>query len=372
MTALGTRSAAGTRPAPVGRPGPGPERVRDVADFVAHGRRTARALVGGDAPDTPGPEHPWYPALWHALGEASRGGSRVRPRLLLTAYRALGGEDEAAAGHVAEAVELLHSAFVIHDDVIDHDAVRRGRPNVSGTFETLARSAGGDAEAAGQLGATAGILAGDLALVGAVAMVARTPAPGHVVGRLLDLVEDAVRVTAAGELEDVRFGLGIGTPSLTQVLATEERKTAAYSFALPLQAAAVLVDTAWTLAVLEDLGRIGALVGTAFQLADDLLGTFGDPALTGKSTLSDLREGKVTALIAHARDTTAWPVVAAHLGDPELSEEDADTVRAALETCGAREFVEGLVTAHLAGARETALRAGLPGELVAALTDVTR
>lgn len=370
MTTLGTRPPGGTRTTPAGRTRA--DRGHDVASFVAHGHRAAAGLVGGHAPADPGPDQPWYPALWHALGEASRGGGRVRPRLLLTSYRALGGEDEAAAAHVAEAVELLHSAFVIHDDVIDHDDVRRGRPNVSGTFEALARSAGADAVAAGQLGATAGILAGDLALVGAVAMVARTTAPGHVVGRLLDLVEDAVRVTAAGELEDVRYGLGIGIPSLSQVLATEERKTAAYSFALPLQAAAVLVDSPWALAALADLGRIGHLVGTAFQLADDLLGTFGDPARTGKSTLSDLREGKITALVAHARDTDSWPVVAAHLGNPDLTEDDAATVRAALEACGAREFVEGLVAAHLAGARETALRAGLPGELVAALTDLAR
>ncbi len=369
MTTLGIRATTG--PHPTGHLAL-PAVVSDVAGFVAHGHRGAEELVGGDAPDTPGAGDPWYPALWHALGEASRGGGRVRPRLLLGCYRALGGGDEGAAGHVAEAVELLHSALVIHDDVIDHDAVRRGRPNVSGTFEHLARAAGADAAAAGQLGSTAGILAGDLALVGAVAMIARTPAPARVVGRLLDLMEDAVRVTAAGELEDVRFGLGIGTPSLTQVLATEERKTAAYSFALPLQAAAVLVDTHWSLAALEPLGRIGRLVGTAFQLADDLLGTFGDPAETGKSAVSDLREGKVTALIAHARTTAAWPRVAAHLGDPDLTEADATRVRAALEECGSREFVEGLVDAHLTGARETALRAGLPGELISALTGVTR
>lgn len=281
MTTLGTRPVAPDTVTP------------DVAGFVDHGLRSALAL--GPGPDAPGPRDPWYPALWHALGEAARGGGRVRPRLLLTAYRAFGGTEDAVAHHVAEAVELLHTALVVHDDVIDHDSVRRGRPNVSGTFASLARAAGADDAAAGQLGATAGILAGDLALVGAVAMIARTPAPAHVVARLLDLTEDAIRVTAAGELEDVRFGLGIGTPSLTQVLVTEERKTAAYSFALPLQAAAVLADTASATAALDALGRIGRLVGTAFQLADDLDGTFGDPTRTGKSAISDLREGKVTA-----------------------------------------------------------------------------
>ena len=360
MTALGTRAG-----------GPAPDVVAGVAGFVAQGHRAAQDLVGG-GPDTPGPQDPWFPALWHALGEASRGGGRLRPQLLVRCYRALGGTDDALAHHVGEAVELLHSAFVIHDDVIDHDTVRRGRPNVSGTFEHLARAGGAAESAAHQLGTTAGILAGDLALVGAVAMVARTPAPSHVVARLLDLMEEAVSVTAAGELEDVRFGLGLGTPTLAQVLTTEERKTAAYSFALPLQAAAVLADTPWSAGAIDALGRIGRLVGTAFQLNDDLAGTFGDAARTGKSTISDLREGKITALVAHARTTAAWPVIAAHLGNADLTEDDAATVRTALIECGARDFVEGLVDAHLTGARETALRAGLPGELVAGLTVLAR
>lgn len=355
MTVLGTRETTGTH-----TPG--------LDAFVAAGRAAALDLSGGVGPESPGPDDPWHPALWLALGESTRGGGRVRPRLVLTCYRALGGRDDDAAHHLGEAVELLHTALVIHDDVIDHDTVRRGRPNVSGTFEHHARAAGAGPEAARDLGATAGILAGDLALVGAVAMTARTPAPRHVVARLLDLLEAAIRVTAAGELEDVRHGLGLGTPGMTRVLTTLEHKTADYSFALPLQAAAVLVDTPRALAMVPELGRIGRLIGTAFQLNDDLLGTFGDPRATGKSAVSDLREGKVTALVAHARTTPAWPVVAAHLGDPDLTEADAEEVRAVLVRHGSRDFVESLVDAHLTGAREAARRAGVPGELITALT----
>ena len=67
-------------------------------------------------------------------------------------------------------------------------------------------------------------------------------------------------------------------------------------------------------------------MGVAFQITDDILGVFGDPEVTGKSTASDLREGKQTALTAHAATTDAWPAISARLGDPDL--DDAERRRA--------------------------------------------
>src|SRR5699024_1219415 len=131
--------------------------------------------------------------------------------------------------------ELLHTAFVIHDDVIDGDDVRRGRPNVSGTFQARARNTGVSPARARLYGEAAGILAGDLALAGAVREVALCGARPQVVVRLLDLLEEVLHRSAVGELADVRVSL---TPdaSMTEVLDVAECKTAAYSFELPLRA----------------------------------------------------------------------------------------------------------------------------------------
>ncbi|GIG20456.1 geranylgeranyl pyrophosphate synthase [Cellulomonas chitinilytica] len=305
-------------------------------------------------------------ALWDAMAGASAGGKRLRPTLLLATYDALGGTRADVARHVADAVELLHTAFVMHDDVIDHDLHRRGRPNVSGAFEARGRAAGASAPRAHRYGQAAGILAGDLALVGAARLIATTDTDRGTVARLLALLDETVRVTAGGELGDVRLGLGVDDPSLAEVLTVEEHKTAVYSFSLPMQAGAVLADAPADL--LPRLDRLGRLLGIAFQLQDDLLGTFGDEAVTGKSTLSDLREGTVTALVAHARTTAAWPVVALHLGDPDLTAAAADDVRDALTRSGSRQAVEDLVAQHVREARLVARDTGPVAGVVERLT----
>jgi len=98
--------------------------------------------------------------LWEALAAATEGGKRFRPALLTATHDALGGDSTFAALEVGAAVELLHTAFVIHDDVIDGDHVRRGRPNVSGTFRAQALGDGAGASEADGYGCTAAILAG--------------------------------------------------------------------------------------------------------------------------------------------------------------------------------------------------------------------
>ncbi len=138
--------------------------------------------------------------LWDALAAATIGGKRFRPALLQVAHDGLGGAQHAAAAQVGAAVELLHTAFLVHDDVIDGDDVRRGNLNVSGTFRADALRDGAPPADATGLGHAAGILAGDLALAAAIRAVALCGADPASVVRLLDLFDDALHTTAAGEL----------------------------------------------------------------------------------------------------------------------------------------------------------------------------
>lgn len=301
-----------------------------------------------------------YAQLWRSIDRASRGGKRFRPALVIGSYQALGGGDLALAEHVGEAIELLHTGFVMHDDVIDRDEVRRGELNVSGTFAHRALAAGARSDRAELLGQTAGILAGDLALVGATRMLAQAPTDGPTVHRLLDLLERAVQITAAGELADVRFSLDLDDPTLGEVLTMAEHKTAVYSFVLPLQAGAVLAGASDEIAA--RLSEIGRMVGIAFQLVDDLLGVFGDESVTGKSTLTDLREGKITPLVAYARTTSCWPTIAHDVGDPELTLERACYVRDVLESCGARGAIEELAHGYIATAHSAIADLPVPEE----------
>lgn len=284
-----------------------------------------------------------FARLWQLAGVHAQGGKLVRPLLLLETYDALRGSGaytgpaRPTVVRIAAAVEALHFAFLLHDDVIDGDLIRRGRPNLIGDMISEAPLTG----AARHWAQAGGILAGDLLLSAAHQMFARADVDAHARIRLLDLLEETIHETTAGELADVGLGAGVIEPDLPSVLAMTRRKTAAYTFQLPLRAAAVLAGAPGGLETA--LGAAGAHLGLAYQLQDDLLSTFGDAAQHGKDPLSDLREGKQTALICFARMTSAWAGIAPHLGDPELTADDADRVRRLLTECGAERFVRGLV-----------------------------
>ena len=307
-----------------------------LATFFADGARH------GDTPE--------HRQLWAALAQAAEGGKRLRPALFHSVYLALGGQDSAVAARVGAALELLHTALVVHDDVIDGDDVRRGTPNVVGVFAGQARERGHDAERATHYGQSAAILAGDLALAGAVRTLALCGAAPATVARMLDLLDRALHLSAAGELADVRLSLD-GDGDLAAVVSMEHQKTAVYSFELPVQLAAALAGADADREAA--LTRYARLVGVVYQIRDDLDGMFGDETVTGKSTVSDLREGKFTTLIAYARTTPAWPQIAPVLAAGTADDDDAARVRTLLEECGARTYVEDLSADFTRQARES-------------------
>ncbi len=279
-----------------------------------------------------------YPALWQALQAAAHGGKRLRPRLLLGAFLHLGGTRLEPAIDLAVAVELLHTALLVHDDVIDGDAQRRGAPNVVGTFAAAGAAGGLGPERARRWGEHAALLAGDLMLTSALRIAARLDVDEPRRRRLVDLVDESVFRAAAGELADVAYAAGLATPTPAEIRGTMADKTAHYSLELPLRGAAILAGSPDPVA--DRLGAIGRSLGTVFQMRDDLLGVFGQAAETGKSASNDLREGKQTLLVAAARGTAPWRAVEHLFGQPDLDDEGADLLRAALEACGARHRAE--------------------------------
>lgn len=308
---------------------------------------------------------PEFAALWSTAAEHALGGKLIRPRMLMELYEALAptdpSEDElTGAIDVAAHVELLHFAFLLHDDVIDGDLTRRRRPNLIGSL--VARRA--DETTALHWGRTSAILLGDLLLASAVLGFARADVTDTARARLLTLLESTIFETVAGEHADVALSDGIIAPDLRTILSTSASKTAAYSFVLPLRAAAVLAGAG---ASAEDqLSEIGAHLGLAYQLQDDLLSVFGDPDLHGKDPYSDLREGKETAIIAYARMTSHWPSIELRFGTTDLSTTDAIEMRDRLRECGAERFVRGLVQEQLSAVSTLLAEAEEAGTLSAA------
>jgi geranylgeranyl diphosphate synthase, type I len=206
-----------------------------------------------------------------------RGGKRLRGALLIAGHEAAGGHREAALD-ASIGVELLHGYLLIHDDFMDQDDLRRGGP-------TLHRALGGD-----HLAVSLSLLCGSLCESWAYQLLG-TGAP---------LAARTVEQVIAGQMADLRGPRGHEL-SAREILEVQRAKTGTYTFELPLHLGATLGGAPHTL--LDVLSAYARPLGVAFQIADDLLGTFGAPEVTGKPNASDLREGKWTLLVARALES---------------------------------------------------------------------
>ena len=321
--------------------------------------------------------NPAYLHLWEALERATAGGKRSRPRLVMLSYRQLGGTDDRSAARVAASYEILHSALIIHDDVVDRDFTRRGIPNVSGHYRSRAVRAGATPGTAEHAGVAAGLLAGDLALSGAYRLLRSVDAPEPVHRRLQDILDDAIFSSVGGEVLDLEFSQASGMPSIGEITRTAHQKTSVYSFEAPLQAGAVLAGAPEE--AVDALTSFGRYAGIAYQIADDVLGVFGQESRTGKTNWGDLREGKRTALTSYAAERPEWARIAPIIGSADMTAADADRVRSVLVACGAKDYAAKLAAGNARRAVEyleshavpAALRRSLEGMVGAVISGIT-
>lgn len=292
-----------------------------------------------------------FGALADAMSRAAEGGKRMRPALVAASFEAFGGKvtDEPGLYAVATAFEFLHTAFVIHDDVIDHDLVRRGVPNVGGEFRNRATQKGADAGGTATLGDAAAILAGDLLLYEASRLIALADVDPSVRAGLFALLDDAVYISAAGELADVEHAVTADDAHSAAILDATFNKTAVYSFRAPLVAGALLAGASSdAVAILESAS---GKLGLAFQLVDDLIGAFGSAQQAGRDEGVDLRESKRTPLVALARESPTWPRVSDALALAYTGPIAVREAQQALEESGARTRLRSLVEDTLSDVR---------------------
>lgn len=300
--------------------------------------------------------------LWRHLADSFEGGKRLRPQLVWTSYAAFGGTDALRCSALGAAFELLHAALVIHDDVIDQDLTRRGRTNIAGIYGRGALERGMPEEEARHVGRSVAIVAGDMLLAAAFRAVRELDCPEPARRAIADLMDRAVADAASGELEDILIAQDASI-SLGDVLEMERQKTAVYSFAAPLAAGALLAGAPAAAAAALEL--LGEKVGIAYQVIDDVLGTFGDPGQTGKSVTSDLRGGKMTALTALGKRD---PQVSSRL-HAVTDTDDVEALKVALHRAGADDSALALAHELVSEALQDAADAGLPAPL---RTDLTR
>ncbi|WP_225729602.1 MULTISPECIES: polyprenyl synthetase family protein [unclassified Nocardia] len=294
------------------------------------------------------------------------GGKRIRPLLCAFGWHAAGGgELPNEIIRAAAALEMFHAAVLIHDDIIDNSDTRRDQPTVHRAAAHRNRTAR-DTAAADLFGTSAAILIGDFALVWSDELL-------HTAG--LSAVQLAAAATVLDAMRsEVNYGqyldlltTGHPTADLDQALEIIRYKTAAYTVERPLQLGAVLAGAGSD--VCEALSAYARPLGEAFQLQDDLLGVFGDPARTGKSVVDDLREGKHTALLALAlrnADATQAAQLRGLVGNRRLDERGAAICRDILAVT-ARAEVEQLIRERWLRVQRALDKAPFPAAASAAL-----
>ncbi|AUG76756.1 polyprenyl synthetase [Kitasatospora sp. MMS16-BH015] len=272
------------------------------------------------------------------------GGKRLRPAFCYWGWRGAGGAaDTAGIAEAAAALELLQASALVHDDLMDRSDTRRGLPSVHRRFEALHREHGwrGDRE---QYGASAALLLGDLLLIWCDELFGRCGLPAERVlaaKPAFDLMRTEVMVGQYLDVLEPVAGDSADEGAVQRAQTVLHYKSAKYTIERPLQVGALLAGASPEL--VEAYSAFGLPLGEAFQLRDDLLGVFGDPAVTGKPAGDDLREGKRTLLIAHAMrglPTAEARHLDGRLGAPDLTPEEIPGLAALVSRSGAADAVE--------------------------------
>ncbi|MDG4763150.1 polyprenyl synthetase family protein [Solwaraspora sp. WMMD406] len=293
------------------------------------------------------------------------GGKRLRPVFAHWGWRGVVGTGPPLAPILPAlaALELLHAFALVHDDVMDASATRRGRPTAHRRLAGQHRASGRTGDPV-RFGDAAAVLVGDLCLVWADRLLAASGVPATTMLAVRRCYDQMRIDTIAGQYLDVLGESDAGNWSVERALRVARHKTASYTVTGPMHLGAALagavepalagaVEPASTASVGSTGGsdhpgqadavrtaytRYGGNVGEAFQLRDDLLGVFGDPAVTGKPAGDDLRTGKPTVLLLLARELAtrhqaaaldALPVDTAGTGDGDDGSEEQTRQRVA-------------------------------------------
>ena len=244
------------------------------------------------------------------------GGKRLRPLLVVLASRACGGSGNAC--HEAAAfIEFIHTATLLHDDVVDGSSMRRGRDTANEVF-----------------GNQASVLVGDFVYSRAFQMMATLSSQ-----RVMEIMADATNVIAEGEVLQL---MNAHDPETTEqrYLEVIYRKTARL-FEAGAEVAGVLSNASPD--VTRGLAKYGRHLGTAYQLVDDVLDYRSDPALRGKNLGDDLAEGKPTLPLIHAlKNGTDAQKAAIRLAIEQGGIEQLDTIVAAIDATGGLDYAAQL------------------------------
>lgn len=280
------------------------------------------------------------------LSILERGGKRIRGALTMLGYEMTGGTDATMIVQAARAVEMLHAYILIIDDFQDRSNVRRGGPTAHKMLASYHRTneLANDAEHFGVSIALNAALSGAHA---AQRVLVGLDVPAERKLQVIDRINHTMMVTAHGQTNDI-INEVVAEVSSDDIERVQEWKTAQYTFVNPLSVGMTLAGASeQTIAAITDYA---IHAGKAFQITDDILGTFGTEFDSGKSPMDDIREGKRTVITAFALEHTSDDnknFLLRMLGNAHLTPSQFERCKDILVQSGALEFAQAAAVKHV-------------------------
>lgn len=270
------------------------------------------------------------------------GGKRIRPALVYYGYRLLRNDKERELLDMIPFAEFVQAFLLIHDDIIDNDSFRRGKPTVHKIFEQFHKKKRlrGNGEGFGK---SVALLVGDLAQTYAIEFLLRADFPEHRKRRALMELNTVTTTTLFGQYVEV---VASHKEEATEkdINLIHQLKTAKYTVESPLRIGAIVAGATET--QLMEISRFAIPLGTAFQIQDDILGLFGNEQELGKPVGSDIREGKKTLLISKAMENLApaeRKYIQSCLGKQDISKEEIQKIRRLAKKSRALQYSQTLI-----------------------------
>lgn len=237
----------------------------------------------------------WGEDVFKRLSDFSTKGKMIRGGLFMIANRMFNREINDDAIKIATALELFQSSFLIHDDIMDNDELRRGSPTIFAQYKEIGLKEGFcDFE---NFGKNMGISVGDIGFFLAFKLLNNLDADKKIKQKIIQNFSDEFIFVGLAQMQDVYLGNSSKIPDEEDIISVYLYKTARYTFSLPLTLGAILNNQPQK--TVNNLSSLGEYLGLIFQIKDDEMGIFGEEKITGKPIGSDIREGKKTLFYYH-------------------------------------------------------------------------
>lgn len=301
-------------------------------------------------------------ALEHTKRITLSGGKRIRGALLFYGYLGAGGREKKKILKISAAAEIIHMFLLVHDDIIDHGYMRHGQKTVHLMVAEKKKNKL-DPVKAGHLGESVGIILGEMLYALGNKIILEAGFDAQLTVNAMTRLQEIAITTVLGQSQDITIEYG-ENPTEDDVLAMYRNKTAKYTFEGPLQVGLILAGCHDKISQ-KQISNFALPLGVAFQIQDDILGVFGSEKKTGKSTASDIEEGKITLLVAKAREkATALQKkqLASILGKKKVSPKEIMAFQEILRNTGALEYAQKMSKELLAKGKKEIEKTIMLGE----------